>query len=315
MPTTILASRYNTLRNDVNLVLGQSSSGTANYGYGQRLNTSAKTATSDKVSAQDYEDLYIDLIRARSHQVGAAVTINEFVVGDYDTNAATADKIEEAYVIGLESLATNLITDRFLVDSNNLRLTNIPAASSTRLSSAGVWNGTISHIFTMTFTNAAARRHFFNSGSQIRLSASVADAGSNIEANDWKSILNSMGSTSFNRTQTTNNAGIGSGSNIGYDDLTTSYQLIYSRTSSAVYATNEYRIFAAKQSTNAVIFKVEFFNGAATNPPYGINEPVSGTFNSIVQAATADSSVTINGTAHDAVVLADPTGLTTRPLS
>ena len=151
----------------------------------------------------------------------------------------------------------------------------------------------------MTFTNAAARRHFFNSGGQIRLSASVADAGSNIEANDWKSILNSMGS----------------GSNIGYDDLTTSYQLIYSRTSSAVYATNEYRIFAAKQSTNAVIFKVEFFNGAATNPPYGINEPVSGTFNSIVQAATADSSVTINGTAHDAVVLADPTGLTTRPLS
>ena len=315
MPTTILASRYNTLRNNVNLVLGQSSSGTADYGYGQGLNTSAKIATSDKVSAQDYEDLYIDLIRARSHQVGAAVTIDEFVVGDYDTNTATADKIEEAYVIGLESLATNLITDRFLVDSNNLRLTNIPAASSTRLSSAGVWNGTISHIFTMTFTNAAARRHFFNSGGQIRLSASVADAGSNIEANDWKSILNSMGSTSFNRTQTTNNAGIGSGSNIGYDDLTTSYQLIYSRTSSAVYATNEYRIFAAKQSTNAVIFKVEFFNGAATNPPYGINEPVSGTFNSIVQAATADSSVTINGTAHDAVVLADPTGLTTRPLS
>ena len=71
----------------------------------------------------------------------------------------------------------------------------------------------------------------------------------------------------------------------------------------------------AKQSTKAVIFKVEFFNGAATNPPYGINEPVSGTFNSIVQAATADSSVTINGTAHDSVVLTDPVGLTTRPLS
>ena len=104
MPTTILASRYNTLRNQVNLVLGTSADITATYGYGQSFSTSNVVGTrtaptiadADKISAQDYEDLYIDLIRTRSHQVGASVAINEFVIGDYEANTATADKIEEA---------------------------------------------------------------------------------------------------------------------------------------------------------------------------------------------------------------------------
>ena len=186
MPETILAERYNALRTSVNLVLGISSSGTPEYGYGQGFNTTSvigsraanDIANADKVLAQDYEDLYIDMIRARSHQVGVGVAIDEFVVGDYEANSPTADKIEEAYVLGLESLATNLETDKFLVNSNNLRLTSAPLANSSRPDSQGTWNGTISHIFTMTFTTETERRHFFNAGGEIRLSASVDYSGS-----------------------------------------------------------------------------------------------------------------------------------------
>ena len=323
MPTTILASRYNALRNSVNLVLGESFSGAPSYGYGQSLSTTTKIgdfatnpATVDTISALDYEELYIDLIRARSHQVGAAVTIDEFVIGDYDTNTVDTDKVEEAYIIGLESLAANIETDRLLVDPNNLQLTAIPSASSTRLNTQGTWNGTISHIFTMTFANETAKRHFFNAGGQIRLSASVDYSGSDAKAIDWQTILNSMGSTSFKYSETINNAGIGSGSNIGYVDLTSSYQLIYSRTSSAVYANNEYRIYAANQGTSTIIFKVEFTDGPELSPTeYSTDEPVQGTFNSNVQVATPSSSVNINGTVYDAVDLPDPTGAVTRTLS
>ena len=322
MPTTILASRYNALRNSVNLVLGQSSSGNPSYGYGQSLSTTTKIgdfatnpATVDTISAVDYEELYIDIIRARSHQVGAAVTIDEFVIGDYDTNTVDTDKVEEAYIIGLESLASNIETDRLLVDPNNLQITSIPAASSTRLNTEGVWNGTITHIFTVTFSSAAEKRHFFNAGGQIRLSASAEDVGSDAKAIDWQTILNSMGTTRFNYTRTVNNAGIGTGSDIGNDDLTSTYQLIYSRTGSVVYANNEYRIYAATQGTASILFKVEFIDGTPNDPTWGIDENVVGTFNSNVQVATPNSSVNINGTVYDAVNLPDPTGAIVRQLS
>ena len=326
--TPILASRYNNLRNSVNLVLGTSVAGTPSYGYGQAFSTNsvvgtrsvADPVTADKVSAQDYEDLYIDLIRVRSHQVGVAVAIDEFVIGDYETNTINTDIIEEAYILGLESLATNISTDRQLIDPANLSIVSVPSASSTRLSTAGTWSTLISHIFTITFVNATERRHFFNAGGEIRLSASVDYTGSQAKTVDWRSILNAMGTISFKAENTISNAGVGTGSSIGNYNLTSTYQLIYSRTGGAVYARNRYNIYAANSATSdatsAIIFKVEFEDGRPNNLATGIDEVVLGSFNSTVQTAAPDSQVTINGTVHDAVVIDTlPVGTVVRPLS
>jgi len=327
MPTTILASRYNTLRNNVNLVLGTSSASAPQYGYGQSFSTNSVVGTrsvvepsdATKVSAQDYEDLYIDLIRTRSHQVGATLSIDDFVIGDYDTNEATADKIEESYVAGLESLAANIISDKFTVASVNLTVANDSTASSTRAGSS-TWNGSISHIFTTTFNTDIERRHFFNAGGEIRFSASVDYTGSQPKTVDWQTILNAMGSTSFKATSTANNSGVGAATNTGNYDLTSSYQLVYSRDGGAVYANNEYRIWAREyttgNSTSAIQFKVEFVDGSPNDPTWGIDEVVSGTFNSNVQTATPNSQITINSTVHDAVIINNtPVGTIVRTLS
>ena len=58
--------------------------------------------------------------------------------------------------------------------------------------------------------------------------------GSQAKTVDWQTILNAMGSTSFKATSTANNAGIGTGSSIGNYDLTTSYQIVYSRTGGSI---------------------------------------------------------------------------------
>jgi|TARA_R110000744_G_scaffold166017_1_gene283111 hypothetical protein len=328
MPTTILASRYNTLRNLVNKILGASADGDPTYGYGQGLSTNSVVgsraandiANADKVSAQDYEDLYIDLIRIRSHQVSASQAIDDFVIGDYNTNTATSDKIEAAYIAGLETLANTASSSRFIVAPSNLTIASLVNASSSRLSSNGTWNGTISHIFTVTFTNALERRHFFNAGGEIRLSASVDYTGSQAKTVDWQSILNTMGTTSFKAETTTNNAGVGVGTSIGNYDLTTSYRRLYTRDGGAVYANNEYRIFAREyatgNSTSAIQFKINIVDGSPNDPTYGIDEAVLGTFNSVVQTAIPNSQVTINGTTHDAVVIDTvPTGTNIRALS
>ena len=204
MPTTILANRYNILRNNVNLILGISDISAPTFGYGQGFITNSVIGSrsvtdvinADKVTAQNYEDLYIDLIRTRSHQVGAAVAIDEFVVGDYETNPETAEIIEESYITGLESLATNIATDKFEIDTDNLTITGLPDASSTRLDTYS-WSNTISHIFVVTFDTDLERRHFFNAGGQVRISASVDYTGSQAKTVDWQTILNDMGSTSF----------------------------------------------------------------------------------------------------------------------
>ena len=327
MPTTILASRYNTLRDAVNLVLGPSIVASETYGYGQGFSTNSvvgsQTAndlsTVDSVTAQNYEDLYIDLIRARSHQVGASVAIDEFVIGDYDTNEATADKIEESYVLGLESLATNISTDRFEVDASNLDIISIPAANSTRASTP-TWSTSIDHIFTMTWPTEEDRRHFFNTGGEIRFSADVSYTGSQAKTVDWQTILNAMGSTSFKATSTANNAAVGTGSSIGNYDLTNSYQIVYSRTGGSVYARNRYEIrameYATGDVTSAIQFKVSFVDGLPNNITYGIDEVVNGSFSSTVQIAKPSSQVTINGTLHSGVTLSvEPTGQTISALS
>tara|TARA_B110000503_G_scaffold143541_1_gene245684 strand:- start:4100 stop:5086 length:987 start_codon:yes stop_codon:yes gene_type:complete len=328
MSVTILASRYNTLKNRVNLILGNSTISAPTFGYGQAFSTNsvvgtrlaATPSTANKVSAQDYEDLYIDLIRTRSHQVGTSVSIDEFVIGNYETNTATADKIEEAYILGLESLATNIIADKFTIAPANLTIVTTPTASSTRLSTVGAWTTEISHIFTMTFASVLARQHFFNAGGQIRMSASVAYTGSEAKTVDWQSILNAMGTISFKAEDTISNAGVGSGSNIGNYDLNAAYQLVYSRTGSAVYANNLYKIYAANltptDGTSAITFKIVFEDGRPNDPTFGIDEPVRGTFNSVISIATPNSQVTINGTIHPAVVVSPaPTGTTIRSLS
>ena len=327
MPVTILAERYNTLRNEVNLVLGVSNSASPTYGYGQPFSTNSVVGSrsandlvnADKVTAQDYEDLYIDLMRVRSHQVGSSVAIDEFVIGDYEANTETADIIEESYVLGLEALADNITTNKFTVDLNNLTIASLPTASSTRLPT-NTWSTIISHIFTITFDTVVERRHYFNAGGEIRLSASVDYTGSQAKTVDWQTILNAMGTISFKATETVNNAGVGSSSSIGNYDLTNSYRLVYSRTGGAVYARNRYNIYAKEyatgNATSAIQFKVDFIDGQPNDRRFGIDEVVYGTFNSNVAYAVPDSQITINGTTHDAVVIDTvPVGTRVRPLS
>lgn len=332
MPTTIAANRYNTLRASVNKVLGNSNTSAPNYGYGETFRTSDVTgdydtnlATTDKVTAQQYEDLYIDLIRARAHQVGASsVTIEPFVLGDYDTNLSDTDVIELTYIQGLETLGTNIETDRFEIDATgqaqviNLETSGGVPIVSTRLNSGnGAWNGTINHIFEMTFNNDRQRRQFFNAGGQVRFSASVAYTGSQAKTVDWQDQMSTMGVTSFKANETINNNSQGTGSNIGNFDLTGTYQLCYSKAGGASYARNDYRIFAQNVNDTVIRFKVEFNDNQPNDLTWGIDEPVYGDFTSTIELLQPVGTVTINGTAYDTVQIPDnelPNAVTTSNL-
>lgn len=323
MPTLIVNERYNTLINLVNKVLGTSNVSDPTYGYGQSIRTTTVSGTqetgiqgSDKITATQYRNLYIDIIRARAHQIGtASLTIDPFVIGDVENNPGTADKVEEAYISGLETIAANLDADRFLIDTNqgdaeNLKTSGGINIQSTRVNAtSGDWNGTLTHIVDVEFTDAAARRHFFNAGGEIRFSASVDYAGSQAKTVAWQEQLDQMGTISFKAQETVSNIGVGTGSLTGNYQLTSTYQLCYRQNGGAVYSENTYDVYALSLTDDTIRFKIEFVDSVPSAAYYYTDENVFGDFTSIFSLFRPSGTVTINGTVYPTVELAAPIGV------
>lgn len=319
MATVILASRFNQLRDNVNKILGISSVSTPTYGYGQIINdvdvigSRTSVANADKITAQQYRNLYIDLVRVRVHQVGiSAISLEPFVIGNYDVNTINTDKVEESYINNLESLASSIDNDRFLIDvatqadvNTLINLVGNPVNSSRILSIQGPWNGTIEHIFDVNFIDSTSRRHFFNTGGQIRLSANVDYTGTQSKTITWKNAVSAMGTISLTANRSYSNASVGFGTNIGNYQLTSSYQLCYRQTAGGVYSNNFYEVRALSLDDKTVRIKVNFIDGQPLNTSTGIDEPVLGDFYSSVQLLTANGSANINGVNTNTVVYSD----------
>lgn len=329
MSTVILASRYNTLRDRIDKILGTSTVLDPQYGYGQNFivdnavgsRTSLSTATS--ITAEQYKNLYIDILRARIHQVGvSAVTINPFVVGDYDTNTTSTDKVEETYISNLEALASNIETDKFLIyESTQADVEQLynsvgnPIISSRIFASRGAWNGTLTHIVDVTFANAASRRHFFNAGGQIRLAAEVDYAGIQSKTVQWQSALAAMGTISITANSTYSNNSVGTGSSIGNYQLTGTYALCYSHTPGGAYARNYYNVQAYQISDSVIRIRVQFIDGAPLNTATGIDENVLGDFYSSFGLLVPNGTATINSVSTNTVTYNDTiTGTTVTSL-
>ena len=323
MPTTtpIEATRYNTLRTLVNKILGPSTAATKNYGYGQAFNSLAVSGSranptlvnADTITAEQYEELYLDLIRTRIHQIGsAAVSVDPYVTGNYNTNLSNTDKVELAYTQALESLAATIETNRFLIHtSTQADVVNLTTSASAPIVSirlngvSGNWNGVLTHIFQVKFATAFERQQFFNAGGEVRMSARVTYGGSNPKTVDWQTELSAMGVISFKANQTLSNNAVGTGYSIGNFNLTNTYQLCYSKAGGAVYFRNDYTIWALAVNDTTVQIKVEFDDGQPNNTTYGIDEPVLGDLTSTVQLLQPSGSATINGVVYDTVVIPD----------
>jgi hypothetical protein len=322
MPTTVQASRFNALATRIRKILGTSSISTPTFGYGQTTNAGTvvgdynnNTTSTNVIDDEQYRSLYIDIVRARVHQIGsAAFTQTPFPVGGYAVNGASTDKVTESYITGLESIMTSIETDKFSIyeaeqaSLEPLKNSSGFAIQGSRLqSTAGTWNSTLSFIFTTTFTTDTARRHFFNAGGQIRIIPSrVATAGSNSKSTDWSTLLTNIGTVSFaaNRTYSTN--GFAGQTGIGNNDLTGSYQLVY-QGAAGVYTGNYFQVYALSVSSTQIQFRVYFADTRSETT----DEAVFGNFFVTSQIIRPVGAVTIGGTSYiTATITPAPIGAT-----
>lgn len=104
----------------------------------------------------------------------------------------------------------------------------------------------------------------------------------------------------MNHTLTTA-TGTGTGSNIGFYDLTTVNQQIFTRTGSGAYAANDYTVFArcdVANNTNGgaryIYLTIQFNDDKAGNPNF--DENVTGTLDSFVEfLRPSGSNVSVTG--------------------
>ena len=293
--TIINAARFNNLQSRIELIFGN---GAGQNGYGQTLSSANVTSDgSEVVESSDINNIYTDMLNARVHQVGpndlsiaqmiqnrnVVAEDTSFFVDDNGNTTADPDGAKKG-IADFEDLMTIVETDKFLVHSSQAELE--PAINSIRTTE---WNGLIYHEVIVTFTNEESRRHFFNTGGQIRFNATNTLA-STPKGLDWAELCSEIGTVIFNY-DTTTATGDGSGSSIGNYDLDGSLQIVYQKVGagsySGIYAGNLYTIKARTDGNNRIVFRIEF-NDVVVDPD--VDNNVDGRLESVVQhyRATGD---------------------------
>lgn len=273
----ISAARYNFLQGQIESILGR---GSGDKGYNQAVQSSS-VPTSETVFASHMNNLYSDFSKVYAHQTGFLPPSVEQV--------DNTDDITEALHAAYESLINTVTTNRFEVATTQYDEENA-GITSTRTT---VWGGsatpqTVTHEFTVSFTDVHARRGFFNAGGRIIFDFELTSSASGDDVNktqDWVDMLDALTSPYFDYTETNTNSGPGTGSLIGNFDLTNSYQVIFRKTGSGVYIDNEVVIEAKQNSDSQIQFLISFNDDA--NGAGGADERVVGTLESRISQRRA----------------------------
>lgn len=325
MAEVVTIARLNNLQSRISLILGN---GAGNRGYGQAL-TSSQIAnpTSTVIKAEDINKIFLDLIKARIHQVGYNAYINSnlkiervlqntssvglesspnIVIDNQTGEASLVDDIQGSVNVSsfrgisdYEALMDQIETDKFLAHSSQMSV-----ESATQSVRTTPWNKELYFEFVVNFKDSNHRRHFFNAGGKIFINSSLLNA-STLKSRDWAAFLSSVGTISFSHTDTT---GPHTGTLIGNYDLTASYQVIYQRvgggTVYGIYSGNLFTVRAKELSPSSIAFKVEYSDVAQDS---SVDDLIQGRLESTITHLVPEGFFELNGSSVPSVVLSAPT--------
>lgn len=299
---TVTAERFNDLQTRITRILGFGdgdfgykqgySESTGNYGPAQTSTAVSTDPLSNRsiATAADVNQLYVDLLRARIHQIGLDNTEvtnivkntriikdrnviadgESFFVDDNGVETVDAEGFAKGFA-DFELLMDSIEADKFLchstqgvAETGELINTGQPSIS---VRTDG-WNIKVEFVVKAIFSDFHHRRAFFNSGSEIRMEADL-NLPEGAKAADWTDLLNASGVIKLGYNETTGTAQ-GIVYPVGNNDLDLlDYQLLFSKSSSGitlggVYAANNFTISAKLLSDRIIEFKYEFTDVAAS---------------------------------------------------
>lgn len=252
----ITAATFNGLQSRIETVLGQ---GFSDTGYGQTLSSSI-VAANTVITATHLSNLKSDIDKCRAHQTGSLTSLSTINATDRIGASESIDKDgttdTSKGVNDYLAIIGSIEADKQLCDDTQASVEAV--LQSTRVSE---WNGTITHVFTVTYADADARRHFFNAGGQIRFQANLSNGSGGKDA-DWASMLAAMGTISM-ASHATTQTGSGVPTSIGNFELTGTSQRIFHKLGTAYdYQNNMYQINARTLADNIIEFDIQFQDNA-----------------------------------------------------
>jgi hypothetical protein len=119
---------------------------------------------------------------------------------------------------------------------------------------APVWAVPIDGAYAFTQASFAKSRYFFNSGGAIYFSGTIAgySTGSGWDGQGFNEIFTNMGTIIMDYNQTIQTGSGGTPTSIGFYDLTTSWQTIFTQTGTGAYTNASLLLQARYQSSGAV---------------------------------------------------------------
>ena len=276
---------YNSIRTVVDTVMG-----TGTSGYGQVL-ASSNVSQGATITALQWLNLRTDMVKARQHQIGSAVGSSSATDGRNLLLPASGLTITEALRAQFSSFATTIDSNQRTIDTDAVggQFSAEGLVTGTR---GSAWNATLTNTVTITFSDANHPRYYFNAGGKIRISANITTGTS--KNNTWNTMFTQMGEFVMDYTSTTFTGSSATGSAIGWEDLTTSNQLIGQKAApSGSYAENRYYIYARKSADSTqIILTIEFQDNDVGDTQ--TDENVEPTLNSVIaQYRPSGSNVSV----------------------
>ena len=183
-------------------------------------------------------------------------------------------------------------------DCWNARFSPSSRTSATGDSSTytSAWANSLTAEATYTFANEGACRAYFNGGGRIGFSASRAGGSSTTQNTNWTDTLSAMGDALLLHDTGAGSSGTNAG--LGFYELTTSYQTIWTKFGSGSYASNFFKLEAKVNSASnptVVTCKATFSDPHAEGSGALGPDGVAGTGDEDFNNDGIDGTITLNG--------------------
>lgn len=289
----ITAERFNQVQNKVAQVLGtggtnpNTGSSDAQFGYGQSL-SSYQVIRYTEVTLADITNLRADLVKTRRHQTGIDYgAVGQTNADEYLGVFTNDTEIRDSDWVKYNTSADRAVFSKFSVAENSLVLETYADAPQGAGSKGGnldtrnsSWNGILISEVRIDFNSQREAEYFFNAGGKIQIAPRLDYTGTDQKTNKWKELLNNwITSVRFSHNKTESfptQISKKRETNIGWYNLTTSYQQIFVLTSDAAYAGNTYSIEASTNSARDRLNIRVKFDDAKGDETTTATDPVTG---------------------------------------
>lgn len=270
----IRAADFNEFIGDINDIVGI---GVGDSGYGQDAYVITPITSGSKIRASNWDALLTAIHACATHQ-NSTISIPADVSDPTFPSPNRVVELLPTLVADINTVKTNKLNydvANMAIETNKISTSKIYVDPT---SGTPNWTGTVYYEFSTNFSDDNHRRHFFNLGGEIRVSSDLTPSGADAQSLDWDTLLASVATVKLAVNTTTSSGGVGN-PGIGFNALTTTYQLVYTKGGTGDYSGNQLNVYAKLNATSGIDIKVSFddIHAADTGPGWTGTDYVAGT--------------------------------------